>query len=70
MTEQMSASPTRGECCVLVNQEEQYSLWPAAKAVPAGWTRVFAGDCDACLAHVEAVWTDMRPKGLRDQLAP
>ncbi len=51
--------------CVLVNHEEQHSLWPAGKDVPAGWTKIFEGSRDACLAHVEEVWTDMRPKSIR-----
>ena len=51
---------------VLVNAEEQYCLWPHDKAVPAGWEPVFHGSREACLAHVESVWTDMRPKSVRD----
>jgi MbtH protein len=51
---------------VLVNQEDQYSLWPIAKSVPAGWSSVFEGTREACLAHVEEVWTDMRPKSVRN----
>lgn len=51
---------------VLVNHEEQYSLWPITKGVPSGWTHVFEGTQEACLAHVEEVWTDMRPKSVRD----
>ena len=51
---------------VLINDEEQYSLWPATKDVPAGWRNVFAGDRDACLEYVETHWTDMRPKSVRD----
>lgn len=52
----------------LVNHEEQYSLWPEWKAVPAGWTAVqgVRGDKATVLAHIEKVWTDMRPKSLRD----
>ena len=51
---------------VLLNEEEQYCLWPAAKAVPAGWRSVFSGSHESCVAHVEEVWTDMRPKSVRD----
>lgn len=51
---------------VLVNDEEQYCLWPAAKDVPAGWKEVFSGTREACLEHVETVWTDMRPKSVRE----
>jgi MbtH protein len=49
----------------LVNDEGQYSLWPAFAAVPAGW-RVATGpdDRDACLSYISENWTDMRPKSL------
>lgn len=51
---------------VVSNAEEQYSIWPTGKAVPAGWHAVgFEGDKEACLTHVEEVWTDMRPASLR-----
>lgn len=54
---------------VLVNEEEQYSLWPAAKEVPAGWRAVHGpADRESCLAYVEAHWTDMRPKSLREAM--
>ncbi len=49
----------------LVNDEGQYSLWPSFAAVPDGWTVVHGpGDREACLAHIEEAWTDMRPKSL------
>ncbi len=51
---------------VLVNHEEQYSIWPEYKAIPGGWTDVgVIGDKKTCLAHIDQVWTDMRPKSLR-----
>lgn len=51
---------------VLINHEEQYSLWPADLPVPSGWdeTGVLAPK-DECDAYIEANWTDMRPKSLR-----
>ncbi|MEU6072785.1 MbtH family protein [Micromonospora sp. NPDC047074] len=50
---------------VLVNHEGQYSLWPAALAVPAGWSVVLRDERRAaCLDYVEAVWQDMRPGSL------
>ncbi|WP_101258817.1 MbtH family protein [Streptomyces barkulensis] len=50
---------------VLVNDEGRHSLWPEFADVPAGWTRTLGpGGRDACLAHIEATWTDMRPKSL------
>ncbi|TVS83598.1 MbtH family protein [Mycobacterium helveticum] len=52
--------------CVLVNDEEQHSLWPAFKDVPAGWRVVFGADSRAnCLTHIEKSWTDLRPGSLR-----
>ncbi|MEK9518793.1 MbtH family protein [Streptomyces sp. NPDC087908] len=54
-----------GRYLVLVNDEGQYSLWPDFAEVPAGW-EVALGESDrqACLDHIEAHWTDMRPKSL------
>jgi MbtH protein len=55
---------------VLVNDEEQYSLWPAHLEVPAGWRPDgMTGTRDECSAHVDTVWTDMRPKSLREQMS-
>ncbi|WP_103341354.1 MbtH family protein [Amycolatopsis sp. CA-126428] len=54
-----------GEFVALVNDEGQYSLWPTFSPVPAGWTTDFGPDRrDACLAHIERTWTDMRPRSL------
>ncbi|RSS51752.1 MbtH family protein [Streptomyces sp. WAC07061] len=51
--------------CVLVNDENQHSLWPAFREVPAGWTVVFSADNRKdCLDYVNENWTDMRPKSL------
>lgn len=51
---------------VVINDEDQYSIWPDFKPVPAGWRATgFSGDKAACLAHIETVWTDMRPASLR-----
>ncbi|WDD93598.1 MbtH family NRPS accessory protein [Burkholderia sp. FERM BP-3421] len=51
---------------VVVNEEEQYSLWAAHATPPLGWRETgFEGDRDACLARVREVWTDMRPLSLR-----
>lgn len=55
---------------VVVNHEEQYSVWPVDKPVPAGWRAAgFTGTRDECLAHVDEVWTDMRPLSLRPEAA-
>jgi MbtH protein len=54
---------------VVINAEEQYSIWPSYKPVPAGWTAVGKqGRKEDCLAHIEEVWTDMRPLSLRRQM--
>lgn len=54
---------------VVVNDEEQYSIWPDGRDVPLGWRLVgVAGTKEACLAHIETVWTDMRPASLRRAL--
>ncbi|HEY3502281.1 MAG TPA: MbtH family protein [Actinocatenispora sp.] len=51
---------------VLVNDEEQHSLWPADVDVPAGWRVVVEAASRAdCLAYVETHWTDLRPASLR-----
>ncbi|MGC4788102.1 MbtH family protein [Micromonospora sp. DT178] len=50
---------------VLVNNEGQYSLWPAAIAVPDGWVTAYDRNSRSnCLKYVEEHWTDMRPKSL------
>jgi MbtH protein len=54
-----------GTFLVLVNAEEQHSLWPAFAEVPAGWTIRYGEDTrQACLEFIEENWTDMRPKSL------
>jgi MbtH protein len=51
---------------VVVNHEEQYSVWPVDRPVPAGWREVGrTGTREECLAYVDDVWTDMRPLSLR-----
>lgn len=54
---------------VVVNHEEQYSIWPAYKELPLGWNAVGKeGLKDDCLAYIKEVWTDMRPKSLREKM--
>lgn len=54
---------------VVVNDEEQHSLWPSYKPIPEGWRRDGAeGTKDECMAHIDRVWTDMRPLSLRRAL--
>ncbi|MFD3959479.1 MULTISPECIES: MbtH family protein [Streptomyces] len=55
---------------VVVNDEEQHALWPARTAPPAGWrVEGFQGSEEACMAHVDRVWPDIRPLSLRRRLA-
>jgi MbtH protein len=55
---------------VVVNQEEQYSIWSAAREVPSGWRdEGTQGSKEECLARIREVWTDMRPLSVRDGAA-
>ena len=54
---------------VVINHEEQYSIWPDFKAIPNGWRDTgFRGLKQACLDHINTVWTDMRPLSLRQKM--
>ena len=58
------------EFVVVINDEEQYSIWPAAKDMPRGWRQI--GDSrsrEACLTYIEEHWTDMRPRSMRRQVS-
>lgn len=54
---------------VLVNDEDQHSLWPSFAEVPAGW-RIVHGPAgrESCVAYVEEHWTDLRPRSLRERM--
>ncbi len=55
---------------VVINPEEQYSIWPIYRDIPDGWRDAgFAGKRSECLAYIEKVWLDMRPLSLRQFLA-
>jgi len=55
---------------VVMNHEEQYSIWPAERENPLGWANVGkTGLKDECLNYIKEVWTDMRPLSLRKQMA-
>jgi len=57
---------------VVMNHEEQYSVWPAQRATPPGWRGTgFDGSRAECLENIETVWTDMRmpPRSLRERHA-
>jgi MbtH protein len=54
---------------VVVNHEEQYSIWPLDKELPSGWREAGkSGPKESCLEHIKTVWTDMRPLSLRSQM--
>jgi MbtH protein len=54
---------------VVVNHEEQYSIWLAHKPIPAGWQTVGkSGLKSDCLDYIEQVWTDMRPLSVRQRM--
>jgi MbtH protein len=55
---------------VVMNHEEQYSIWLVNKEIPRGWREVGKqGSKAECLAYIEEVWTDMRPLSLRESMA-
>jgi MbtH protein len=55
---------------VVVNNEEQYSIWPVHREIPGGWRKSGpSGTQEACLAYIKEVWTDMRPLSLRRFMA-
>ena len=54
---------------VVINHEEQYSIWPADRENALGWKdEGTSGTKEECLEHIKNVWTDMRPKSLRDKM--
>ncbi len=54
---------------VVVNHEEQYSIWPADRMLPTGWDATgFSGNKRECLDKINEIWTDMRPLSLRKKM--
>jgi MbtH protein len=54
---------------VVINHEEQYSIWPADRELPLGWSAVGkTGPKAECLDYIKEVWTDMRPLSLRKRM--
>jgi MbtH protein len=54
---------------VVFNDEGQYSIWPEGKSLPAGWhAEGTTAPKAACLDHINQIWTDMRPKSLREAM--
>jgi MbtH protein len=63
------ASETEQIYTVVMNDEDQYSIWPADRDLALGWHEVGkTGTREECLAYINEVWTDMRPKSLRDKM--
>ena len=55
---------------VVVNHEEQYSIWPAEREQAPGWRAIgFRGSKKECLEHIGSIWTDMRPLSLRRRMS-
>ncbi len=51
---------------VLINDEEEYTIWPAHRQTPPGWKEEgIAGSKEACVAYIHEVWTDLRPLSKR-----
>jgi uncharacterized protein YbdZ (MbtH family) len=65
----MSGQPSEPRYIVVINHEDQYSIWPEGRESPNGWRATgMAGAKAECLAHIDEVWTDMRPRSLREQM--
>ncbi|MFG2638245.1 MbtH family protein [Streptomyces sp. NPDC048362] len=62
-------SAVRTGWAVVVNDEDQYSVWPADSTPPAGWrTLGFTGSRDECLTRIAADWSDLRPASMRRRM--
>lgn len=65
----MAEDAAEGVFKVVVNGEEQYSIWPGDRDIPAGWREAGkTGTKAECLTWIEATWTDMRPASLRNAM--
>ena len=66
MTDETTSEPIYN---VVVNHEEQYSIWPGNKDIPLGWSNAGkSGSKSECLSYIKEVWTDMRPLSLRKKM--
>ncbi|GAA2673640.1 MULTISPECIES: MbtH family protein [Streptomyces] len=62
----MSEDKGTQEWTVVVNDEEQYSIWAVNRQIPGGWKEIgVRGTQEECLSHIDQVWSDMRPLSLR-----
>lgn len=65
----MEDSKDTGIYKVVVNHEEQYSIWPDDRDLPVGWQDTGeSGEKEKCLSYIKMVWTDMRPLSLRKKM--
>jgi uncharacterized protein YbdZ (MbtH family) len=65
----MPSQPAEVRYLVVINHEDQYSIWPEGRDIPPGWSATgVAGTKAECLADIDEVWTDMRPRSLREQM--
>lgn len=65
----MSIDNPNTEFIVVINHQEQYSIWPTYHPIPNGWQSVgVQGNKETCLAHIREHWTDMRPKRLKEAI--
>ena len=59
----------KDQFAVVVNHEEQWSIWPAHRVLPAGWTREgMVGSRTECLEYIDVHWTDIRPRSVREAI--
>ena len=60
------SNPRNKTFTVVVNEEEQYSVWPVQRPLPSGWrSEGTSGSREECLDQIERIWTDMRPASVR-----
>ena len=65
-TESMEKIETKDRHCVVINSQEQYSIWSCSKGLPNGWIALdMQGSKQDCLAYIDSVWKDIRPKDTR-----
>jgi MbtH protein len=66
MSEEQRTNEDGQSYTVVINDEEQYSIWFADRPLPLGWREAGkTGTKEACVAYIDEVWTDMRPLSLR-----
>ncbi|MFI1163594.1 MbtH family protein [Streptomyces sp. NPDC020801] len=66
MADRISTPAAAGGYAVVLNGEEQYSIWDMSLPIPDGWrAEGFSGGREDCLAHIEEMWTDLRPRSVR-----